>query len=1031
MRKSIWTSIMALCMALTCVLSVVGAANLLFDQNRDGKTTVWDVQQTPEADQADALEEALGSADELHKNADGQWEIWTELGVYNMARYAQAGDTFVLMQNVDMGGALWHPIENFNGTLLGQEYIISDMKITSSVDGNVGFFGSIAKEGNVVRLNLADMDVTASTDATTIGLVAGSCAGKLDACTAIGFLTDERETLPADLKVGGLVGKLENSGEVVTHVENMLHAEGQGSEIPNISAKLAVRATAANQSAYNALMAIVGDAGNGKLDPMALLENLNGVMADPNAVAWVKNGDTYTYPLSLSALLADIKADGNSVVTLQKDLYAENNAAIVVPYSSTWDLNGYTIYGIPNARNCLEISAAGSENKVTTVKNGSIHHYEMGIRVQKGGVVVSNVKMYGKNAPCVGIYDVSTDYNDIHLIEDCELYNAKWGVFTYNEAKSDFTDVNITITRSKLVSYNSASPSDIFVHRSGSQPGNITLGYDVEMYTYGEKLSSGSGITGVTPVKLENTESVVINGQTYTGLNRWTTNQSVISTEVIAEVTNGDETIQVTNTADIIKNVAADGNTKVTFLKDITNTAQFALPYTCTVDLNGFSITNTAGNSLRFMAAGSDNKVAKVMNGTINHAVLGIRLDTGSLDVSNVTFNNNGSSASIAFYDPDPAFRAANRIDNCYFYNAKAYTITWNVASTDFSNTGVTITNSTLICPSGYVFGTASGAISGVVTLGEHVEMYGKHKAIANTAYRYSGLMAGRTDNVNVTVKGTDISYTLNNWSTDKQTETINVLLLGNSLSTTIPEELYQIAKADGIDLNVTDLYHAGAYGWQHKNWIENDLPEYEYRVYNDMGFWFQGDIKTVDAAIDYLEWDHVSYQEWLDGKARMASVAAAKEAFEVYNDWIYDYLKARIPDAKFYCYQHWSWQVGHSAIPNVAAQTAMFEVIKDVTHYFSDKYDVTLIPCGEAWQLARADSLIGDTMCKDDCLHDDGPSGGQYLNGCVFYETMFQKTCIGDTWRASNGPSEEKHIALQRHAHDAVAAVHGENYAK
>ena len=89
------------------------------------------------------------------------------------------------------------------------------------------------------------------------------------------------------------------------------------------------------------------------------------------------------------------------------------------------------------------------------------------------------------------------------------------------------------------------------------------------------------------------------------------------------------------------------------------------------------------------------------------------------------------------------------------------------------------------------------------------------------------------------------------------------------------------------------------------------------------------------------------------------------------------------------------------------------------------------MVPVGEAWELARADALIGDTLAKDDCLHPEATTGGQYIGGCVFYEVMFKNSCLGNPWRASNGPSEEKHLALQQHAHDAVAAFYGEDYAK
>ena len=142
-------------------------------------------------------------------------------------------------------------------------------------------------------------------------------------------------------------------------------------------------------------------------------------------------------------------------------------------------------------------------------------------------------------------------------------------------------------------------------------------------------------------------------------------------------------------------------------------------------------------------------------------------------------------------------------------------------------------------------------------------------------------------------------------------------------------------------------------------------------------------------------------------------------------------YLKKNYPNAKHYYYQHWSWQVGHSSIPDIETANAMWDRIDTASNKFADDNDFILIPCGLAFQLARADESIGETLWDTDKSHDGAAGGGQYLNGCVFFETIFQDTCIGDTWRASNGPSEEKHVLLQQYAHEAVAQTHGEDWVK
>ena len=1023
MRK-LWIQVTA--MFLVLLMAITGyTAYLNFDLNGNGMTDIADLQQVGDMDKEAALVEALGGGDELHKNAEGKWEIWSSLGLYNMANHAQSGDTFVLMQDIDMDGASWTPIENFRGHFIGNEnYTISNVKITSSIGGNMGFFGSVAEGATVYRLNLKDVNLIADDKTTNIGILAGSCAGTVDACTTVGFVSDSRTALNQDIFIGGLVGNLSDSGVILTDVENMLYASPTD-DIPNISSQLATNLAPLSSDQYARTVAIVGKRNNGSVDNMALLQDMSDSMADPNAIAWVKNGDVTTYPHTQEELLGMIRADGNSIVTLQCNLYVDYS--LEVPYTSTWDLNGFTIDGNPTVGYGLNIAATGYENPITTVKNGTINTFSLCVRAQKGGVVVKNMKLHSKGSACVGIYDSSADYNDTNAIVDSELYSAKWGVFSYNNTNTDFSNVSIEIARSKLVSYKSGG-SYLFVKQTSSTSGTVVLGYDVELYTYSSELIGAVGIDGVIPAEMPAAD-VNVNGQTYKAMNYWTTSEELASTEPMAVVTNGDTIIEVTGVKALTNAVVATGNTKVKLLRDITISTPLSMPYSCELDLNGYSITSIVGDTVCFLAKGSENKVAKVTNGTINHVSYGVRVDDGSVNISDVTINGQpGCDASVAFCSTSSAYRSGNKIENCEFYNPAAACVTFPTENGRFQNTGVTIENSTLIASNSYVFDKGTSAYSGVITLGDKVVLYGNETYIAPADYRYAGKLAGLTEKATVNVGDTEL--TLNCWDTEKQTQTVNVLLVGNSLSMTIPKELYNIAKNDGIELFVGDLYHAGCRGWEHWEWYNNWSKEYQFRVHNDMGAWIHGDIKTSNEAIDYLQWQHVSYQEYIT-KTYAATKEDALANHELYVDNMIGMLKTECPDAKHYYYQHWSFQIGHSTIPNVATQEAQANILKEVSEYLSEKNNVILIPCGQAWELARDHEKIGDTLCKADKLHASPESGGLYLNGCVFYETMFQKSCIGDTWRVSGGPSEEIHQIMQQIAHQTVATVHGENYAK
>jgi hypothetical protein len=126
-------------------------------------------------------------------------------------------------------------------------------------------------------------------------------------------------------------------------------------------------------------------------------------------------------------------------------------------------------------------------------------------------------------------------------------------------------------------------------------------------------------------------------------------------------------------------------------------------------------------------------------------------------------------------------------------------------------------------------------------------------------------------------------------------------------------------------------------------------------------------------------------------------------------------------------------------SIETEAQQTNQYQVIQKASTDIAKENGVPMIPCGDAWQIARANPTIGDTLCigtekgngAGDHYHDGQEGGGQYLNACVWFEMLTGKSCIGNTWRPSYKLSEEKVAVLQNAAHEAVAAIHGADFAK
>lgn len=127
-----------------------------------------------------------------------------------------------------------------------------------------------------------------------------------------------------------------------------------------------------------------------------------------------------------------------------------------------------------------------------------------------------------------------------------------------------------------------------------------------------------------------------------------------------------------------------------------------------------------------------------------------------------------------------------------------------------------------------------------------------------------------------------------------------------------------------------------------------------------------------------------------------------------------------------------------------VEEQTAKYEVYKYVAQKVANDAenliipDVSILPIGDAWQLARErDRDIGEGLMGmygtyyGDGKHDGDTGGGQYLNACIYYEVMTGLSCLGNTWRPDYELSEEMITFLQNVAHDTVVATYGEDHYK
>ncbi len=295
----------------------------------------------------------------------------------------------------------------------------------------------------------------------------------------------------------------------------------------------------------------------------------------------------------------------------------------------------------------------------------------------------------------------------------------------------------------------------------------------------------------------------------------------------------------------------------------------------------------------------------------------------------------------------------------------------------------------------------------------------------------------------------------------------IYVLMFGSSFCTYYLDELVEIAKADRIHLTAARVYYSGGHMDEHWAWLMNDFvdasdgiayEEYTPEKPNGSG---KNKSLTLKDILAKHDWDHISLQDYVNTDNSKDMTTLFAENFPYVPNFV-RYLEVNHPNAEVYWHETWGFQIGWgykfadltinengsvavdengvvignpektktNPCDSVATQTKVYMANQILANYMTKNTGAYKIPSGTAWQIARANPLVGDTLCGKsdrnggigDFYHDGDVGGGQYLNACNYYEAITGNSCVGNTWRPTGYTlAEEKIPVLQAAAHQAV----------
>ncbi len=244
----------------------------------------------------------------------------------------------------------------------------------------------------------------------------------------------------------------------------------------------------------------------------------------------------------------------------------------------------------------------------------------------------------------------------------------------------------------------------------------------------------------------------------------------------------------------------------------------------------------------------------------------------------------------------------------------------------------------------------------------------------------------------------------------------IKILAIGNSFSVdAVEQHFYDLAKAEGIDVIIGNMYIGGCSLQRHLSNAMDDAPAYSYRKIGVDGERVVTKEVTLSYALADEAWDYVSFQQQ-SGRSG------------IYETWIeslpqlIDYVKSRLPeDVVMMLHQTWAYDQTstHKDFKNYNNdQMVMYNSIMSAVRKISKETGIKMvIPSGTAVQNARA-TILKDSMTRDGFhLHK---IYGRYVAACTWFEAIFGKSVIGNTYKPVE-MSPEQCLAAQKSAHMAV----------
>lgn len=267
------------------------------------------------------------------------------------------------------------------------------------------------------------------------------------------------------------------------------------------------------------------------------------------------------------------------------------------------------------------------------------------------------------------------------------------------------------------------------------------------------------------------------------------------------------------------------------------------------------------------------------------------------------------------------------------------------------------------------------------------------------------------------------------------KSETIKVLMIGNSYAEDCMTYAHEIARADGINMVCGVLYYGGCTVRQHVSFIENKSKVY---TYFKNGGTDRSSVDFFDVLYDE-EWDYITIQTG-NGEQGLEST------FYPYLPKIIALIENKLPAVEIGLFESWALPECYEGTNNGRllkyddSSQKMYEAIIATFSNLKEKNGIRfVVPSAEGFYRINQTSVCDNSNASTSFFRDNighANESGRYMLGLEMYKTITGKDTsgnkfvpVGMTYSSVSGPDANVRIIIQQTVDDLFEDYNSVNH--